>query len=68
MKAEVSIHVDNNADRRSQATITLEIFRGEEYPPYYEEIHAFYISEGDDPQEIYEALKDAKLDVSYWGE
>lgn len=65
MKAEISIHVDNYADRRSQATITVEIFRGEEYPATYEEIHAFYISEEDNPLEIFKALNKATLDVTY---
>lgn len=68
MKAEIGIHVDNYADRRSQVTITVEIFRGEEYPATYEEIHAFYISEDDSPLEIFKALNKAKLDVSYWEE
>lgn len=68
MRTEISVHVDNYANRRSQVTVTVEIFKGEEYSASYEEIHAFYINKDDDPFEIYSALKDADIDVNYWEE
>lgn len=66
MKASINIHVDEFENSRSTVTVHLDIYRGEESPPFYEEKYSFYVSPKDSPEEIYESLKEAEIEISYW--
>lgn len=68
MKADINIHVDNFAEGIPSVSLVVEIFNDEEFPAKYEEIHTFYISKNDSPEEIYKALKVAITEVHYWEE